>query len=282
MPCSRGSGETNSSATGGKGSYWRISPEYEPLLTSENEAHILEHNYSKLQFSIPSKLKPHHHLHKRMRGRSYSTSGATSERVSGKRANGRKRIKSEVHAPADPCGLPGDLDWVSLLSSQKVNCVSCPSHSCRPSFGSPVLGPPDLGHIGDPVMCSPLVVPQLLSSSEGDVSVAAAAGISAIPGASESKGALLEEVVLKQDSPSPLLLPWAEKHSQSPNTHPWAESQETTLYQMRHWLKGPKKPSGSSKGACLYSPDSSWSSSSASTNSMGGYSKTMPMLGGAY
>lgn len=167
----------------------------------------------------------------------------------------KRRIKSESTRPADPCGLPGDLDWVSLLSSQRVGCHSCPSESCRPSFGSPVLGTPDLGHIGEPVVCSPLV-----ASLAGDTT--------AYPPMTESNGALLEEAVLKQDSPPFGLLPWDDGQSQSPtpkHLHPWAESKEKTLYELRNLSKR-KEPVSTLVKTSMWSPDSSWSSSSTYSN----------------
>ncbi len=176
----------------------------------------------------------------------------------------KRRIKSESAYPADPCGLPGDLDWVSLLSSQRVGCASCPSQSCRPSFGSPVLGTPDLGHIGEPVICSPLV-----ASLATDVSV--------YPSVSEGNGALLEEAVLRQDSPPLGILPWDSSQSQSPtekHSHPWAESKEKTLCELRNLSK--KEPVSKLVKTSLWSPESSWSSSS--TYSTASISKPAPLL----
>ena len=228
-----------SSDSRNKGCYWRVNPDYEHILCDENEPY-LEGNYSKLHVA---KLKT------KNRKRAHSHSSCYGEEKKAKR-----RIKRESNAPPDPCGLPGDLDWVSLLSSQKVSCGSCPSQSCRPVFGSPVLGPPDLGHIGDPVVCSPLIIPTLFSSE-----LIEPPGPSTLAG--ENKGALLEEVVLKQDSPSPQLLPWAESWSQSPSFHPWAESKESTLHELRNLYK--VKPT---RTFHHLSPDSSWSSSCSTTS----------------
>lgn len=185
----------------------------------------------------------------------------------------RKRIKSENTSPADPCGLPGDLDWVSLLSSQRLGCGSCPSQSCRPSFGSPVLGSPDLGHIGDPVICSPLIVPVTSAAIEP-------VDIPASPLVGVSRGALLEEAILKQDSPPLQLLSWDESRPQSPYTrdtqvHPWAESREKTLHEMRN-LSKKSKPVSTFGKTTMWSPESSWSSSS--TYSTAGFKKQTPLL----
>lgn len=242
-----------SSAPSGKGCYWTISPDFEHILCEGNEAQILDHNYSKLHAA-----KLNSKGHKRAHSQSCCDEQGGGRRVKrGRNPNRRKRIKSENQGPADPCGLPGDLDWVSLLSSQRVNCGSCPSQACRPVFGSPILGPPDLGHIGEPVVCSPLVTPTTLSTSQ----------IPETPTLGENKGALLEEVILKQDSPSPQLLPWAEGCSQSPNIHPWAESRDTTLHGLKSLYKHrPQSSAVVSMAKSLHqSPESSWSSSSSSS-----------------
>ena len=223
-----------------KGYCWKINPDYEHILSDENES-----NLTNAKATTKSRKRAH------------SQSFCNSQR---RTTSSRKRIKSENQGPADPCGLPGDLDWVSLLSSQKVNCGSCPSQSCRPAFGSPVLGPPDLGHIGEPVVCSPLVPTSLTSEH-----------VPQTPLLYENRGALLEEVVLKQDSPSPLLLPWAESRPQSPYvSHPWAESRETTLHEMYK--------SSTSRRHQLWSPESSWSSGSTYSTAGLRYGKRTPLL----
>ena len=232
-----------------KGYCWKINPDYDHILSDENESHLTEHKFS----------RPHAKATAKSRKRAHSQSCYGSQR---RTTASRKRIKSESQGPADPCGLPGDLDWVSLLSSTKVNCGSCPSQSCRPAFGSPVLGPPDLGHIGEPVVCSPLV-----PTSEQ-------AELPQTPLLYENRGALLEEVVLKQDSPSPLLLPWAESRPQSPCvSHPWAESRETTLHEMRNMYK-----SSTNHKNQFWSPESSWSSGSTYSTVGLRHSKRTPLL----
>ena len=239
----------------GKGNYWKINPDYKHILSEENESLLMEHNCSKLHLA---KLKA------KSRKRSHSQSYCRGIK---KRGDTRRRIRSAAHLPADPCGLPGDLDWVTLLSSQKVNCSSCPSQSCRPVFGSPVLGPPDLAHIGEPITCSPLVVPTSLTSEQAAVPETLTVG--------ENKATLLEEMILQQDCPSPQLLPWAESRSQSPNVslaqpHPWAESKEATL---RSMIKSGRCMTA--RNNTYWSPESSWSSASTSSAA---YDKRTPLL----
>lgn len=231
----------------GKGNYWKVNPEYEHILSDKSENLLIEHNYSKLA-TKPSQGRKRFHSH--------------SCFPADKNGAFRKRIKSQsATQPADPCILPGDLDWVSLLNSQKVSCGLCPSQSCRPAFGSPVLGPPDLGHIGEPVVCSPL--PTLAVTEPTETLSVAVAG--------DNKRNLLEEAVLKQDSP-PQLLPWAESRSQSPNIpHPWSEAKETTMREIRH-------NTALSVGKSMWSPESSWSSASTYSSTSFTNFKTAPLL----
>lgn len=212
----------------GKGSYWKLNPEYELIFSDHSKALHMEHSYSSF------KARGH--------------------------KNSRKDARKSTRLPSstDLCGLPGDLDWISLLGSQKVSCGLCPTQSCKPFFGSPVTGQPDTGHVVEPVMCSPLVLPPSLSSEQADIPESSPAD--------DHKRALLEEAVLKQDSPSPLLLPWAEGHSQSPNLglpHPWAESKEVTLHQMRSHVSASHQ---------LWSPEPSW------TYMNNNYCKKTPLL----
>ena len=207
----------------------------------------MEHSYSKLQ---ATNLKS-------SRGRKRTQSQSCCQTVKEKSGH-RKRIKSQTSSnqPADPCGLPGDLDWVSLLSSQRVtNCGLCLNQNCGPAFGSPTFGTPDLGNVGEPVVCSPLVVPTSLA-------IEPVTDIPSTPLLGDYKGALLEEVILKQDSP-PHILPWAESRPQSPvvsfgHPHPWSESKETTQHELKNLC--PSKVSFTSSKSTMLSPDSSWSS----------------------
>ena len=213
-----------------KGSYWTVDPQWKHVLTVESNGQPEE-------------------LAKGGRKRAYSFSG--DRRPSGAM---RKRARSDNHLPADPCGLPGDLDWVSLLSSQRVSCGSCPSQACRPVYGSPILGPPDLGQVGDPMVCSPLILPTTLSSDlSPQTPVTRDSG----------KGKELEEVVWKQDSPSPHLLPWADSQPQSPCLHPWAESKETTLRNLHRQSRHAMTVTSQNH---MWSPEASYSSSCSTTS----------------
>ncbi len=161
----------------------------------------------------------------------------------------RKRRESEHKtSPADMCGVAGDLDWISLLGMN--------SQHHKPIFSSP-----DVPHVLTGELCSPLTLPTTITA-------AIPVELPATSQPSQSHGALLEEVVLIQDSPSPqVLLPWAEGNSQSPSCsaqlHPWAESKESTMHELR---KMSKCIDTAGQGS-MWSPDHSWSSSSTSTYS---------------
>lgn len=91
----------------------------------------------------------------------------------------------------------------------------------------------DLGHIGEPVTCSPAVLPVSLQSKIPDTPPL------------QQKTVLcssLEEIITTQESPAPLLPPWAaESRPYSPNLeHPWAETGCSThevspLIRRGHW-----------------------------------------------
>ena len=182
--------------------------------------------------------------------RAYSYNG------NGRQCSGsRKRVKSEAQLPVDPCGLPGDLDWISLLSSQRVSCGSCPSGACRPVYGSPILGPPDLSQTGgDPMICSPLVVPATIAHSPTTPSAGADSDSLKIK-------ELEEDVFTNHTSPllSPHLLPWADNRPESPHLHPWAESKETTLKNLGRQNR-PSLPLNHTPHA-VWSPEASYTSS---------------------
>lgn len=221
----------------GKGSYWKLNPEYELIFSDHSKMLHMEHSYSSLKAKGHKKMQT-------PAGR-----GSTNAR------------KSNRHSSStDLCGLPGDLDWISLLGSQKVSCGLCPTQSCKPFFGSPVVGQSDISHMVEPVLCSPLIIPSSLASEHADVPESTLA--------EENKRTLLEEAVLKQDSPSPLLLPWAEGQSQSPHLghpHPWAESKEMTLHhQMRSHVSASHQ---------LWSPETSWPNTYSNN-----YNKKTPLL----
>ncbi len=116
-------------------------------------------------------------------------------------------------SPPDPYHLPCDLDWVSLLSSQKLSgCISCNETHCRPSFGSPLPSDSIVDHIVSPANT---LYNRILDTP---------------PQKS------LEEIITTQESPAPLLPPWAaETRPYSPNNfeHPWAEVEGST--HVKHW-----------------------------------------------
>ena len=182
--------------------------------------------------------------------RAYSYNGKDSRQG----GRGRKRVTSEAQVPVDPCGLPGDLDWISLLSSQRVSCGS---------YGSPILGPPDLGQVGDPMICSPLIVPTSITT----------ASLSSTPAPADpalednlKDGKELEDVFTTTNSPlpSPHLLPWAECQPESPSIHPWAESKETTLKSLGRQRQRSVIPAHNHSS---WSPDVSCFSTSCSSSS---------------
>ena len=168
-----------------------------------------------------------------------------------KRVRRKRRESEHKTSPSDVCGIPGDLDWISLLGSQR----SHHPHPDKPTFTSP-----DGTQAGEPILCSPLTLPTTIAAT-------LPVELPATPQTTLSHGTLLEEVVLKQDSPSPqVVLPWAEGSSQSPScsaqTHPWAESKESTMHEVRNLIKMAKPASSG-----IWSPDHSWSSSSTNSYS---------------
>lgn len=222
----RSNGESN------KGSYWTINPQWEDLFSRDTAAAELTRGGRKIK-------------------RAFSYSG--NRRQSG---TTRKRTKSENQVPGDPCGLPGDLDWISLLNSQRMSCGSCPSQACRPVYGSPILGPADLGQVGEPVTCSPLVVPATIASG-----LSPSTPIAVDTGKTKE----LEEDVFNHDSPlpSPHLLTWADSRPQSPCLHPWAESKETTLKNLGRQSR--QLSSLTSHNGSVWSPEPGYSSSCLAT-----------------
>ena len=224
----------------GKGNYWRINPDYHELLKESKEFLFFDHDVNGYSNLRTSKLKASYG-----RKRSHSQSGRNS--AQNRRVKGLQRRSTEGEiktSPSDVCGMPGDLDWISLLGSQRTSSTL-------------YKGSPDLPQVGEPVLCSPLVLPTTIAAVPVE--------LPATPPVMENHGALLEEVVLKQDSPSPqVLLPWAEGNSQSPNisaqSHPWAESKESTMHEVRNLFKVNKSLGN---GNSLWSPDHNWSSSAS-------------------
>ena len=166
-------------------------------------------------------------------------------------------------SPADLCGMQGELDWISLLGSQRMNNT----------HNKPIFSSPDLPHMTEPALSSPLVFPVTTAAIPAD--------LPATPSVMESHGSLLEDVVLKQDSPSPqVLLPWAEKNSQSPSLHPWAESKESTMHGLKKLYRRTKSLGGGHPITHpIWSPDHNCSSST-STFSVGALQVRTPLISG--
>lgn len=241
--------------THGKGNHWKINMDYFELL--EDDTTLRKHgNYSTLR---SSKLKA---SLGRKRAHSHSESRERAKTIK------RKRRESEQKtSPSELCSVSGDLDWISLLGSQR-------SHS-QPPGPKPSFSPPELAQVGEGVLCSPLTLPTTIAAT-------IPVDLPATPQVTESHGSLLEEVVLKQDSPSPqVVLPWAEGNSQSPScsaqTHPWAESRENTMHEVRNLFKMSKALGNT------WSPDHSWSSSSTNSTftATTGMTYRTPLLRGA-
>jgi hypothetical protein len=227
----------------GKGNHWRISAEYCEML---GDNYFFEGDGNRKLKASCGRKRAHSH-----------SEGMSSKATKGVR---RKRRESEHKtSPSDLCGVAGDLDWISLLGTTNQHP--------KPSFTSPDV---PQGLSGEPVLCSPLTLPTTIAAT-------VPVEIPATPQVTQSHGSLLEEVVLKQDSLSPqVLLPWAEGNSQSPSltqTHPWAESRESTMHEVHNLIKSNKCLATSEGRSMLtWSPDHSWSSSSAYSSS------TMPLV----
>lgn len=241
----------------GKGSFWQINPEYEQLLSNDNELQRLvqqqlsnkgplqrkrsktkKKGHSSASTSVANSTNSKHHAP----FPSFTHHAATQKKHCTKINQQRSMCTPPVAASSlmpppqtsvDPCHLPGDLDWVTLLGSQKYGCIACheAEHHCRPMFGSPVLGTTDIlmGHIGDPLSCSPAILPVALQNKIQDT-----------PPQKTLLTTSLEEIITTQESPAPLLPPWAaESRPFSPThfnlEHPWAESnrcQEVGLHKV--------------------------------------------------
>lgn len=230
MKVARTNGESS------KGTCWAIHPQLMDLLEKETNSQIQREGRG------GRRLK-----------RAFSYSGKDS-RQSRSGGGGRKRIKSEAQAPVDPCGLPGDLDWVSLLSSQRVSCGS---------YGSPILGPPDLGQVGDPMICSPLIIPTSMTTTSPP---STPAGTNPALDCDLKNNKDVEEVFRNHNSrlPSPHLLPWEDSRPESPFRHPWAESRETTLNSLGRQQHTVVLPPFNHTSNSLWSPDTTCYSTSAS------------------
>lgn len=200
------------------------------------------------------------------------THSQSESNLQGRSMRGIKRRRTEGTSPADLSGMPGDLDWMSLLGSQRMSNTA----HYRPVFGSP-----DLPHVTEPALSSPLVFPVTATAIPTEK-------LPATPLVVDSHSSLLEEVVLKQDSPSPqVVLPWAEKNSQSPSSsahlHPWAESKESTMHGLKNLCRRTKSLGGVPPTTYMHpiwSPDQSWSSSSSSGFSVAALQLRTPLLSG--
>lgn len=248
--------------THAKGNHWRINPVYHDLLEDNKEYLYLNQRRNSCSKLRSSKLKGNS-------GRKRAHSQSESH-LQDRSMRGLKRRRTEGIIPADLCGMPGDLDWISLLGSQRMSNT----------YYKPIFGSPDLPHVTEPALSSPLVFPVTTAATPAEMP--------ATPSAMESHGSLLEEVVLKQDSPSPqVLLPWAEKNSQSPSSsahlHPWAESKESTMHGLKNLCRRTKSLGGGPPTTHMHpiwSPDQSWSSSSTSGFSVAALTLRTPLLRG--
>lgn len=208
----------------GKGSFWQTNPDYKNVVTNEIEFQRLEELQSsqRLFSGHKSKVKSRKKIH--------STNGCSTNNSRMRDAKS-KRCKSTSSVPTTSdqvYHLSGDLDWASLLGSQRMSCGSCTGvHTCQASFRSPVLGITGDEQIG----CSPVIVPMSLQSRVPETPPTFTPVTLYHP--------ILDEIMSTQESPAPLLPPWAESRSQSPNInieHPWAESRERA----RHvWVGSP-------------------------------------------
>lgn len=155
----------------GKGNYWRINPKY------------IE----------------------------YVNGGHTKRRTSQYQKKIKKQCDhSQSQSVPDPFKVPGDLDWITLLGSQKVNCSKCgglPSHSI--GF-SPFVSPDLTSYITDATTHSTTYgLNKTLKSTQHDTDEQT------------------EVPYLVQESP--FVLPGADSRPHSPVSldtkfHPWAES----------------------------------------------------------
>lgn len=212
----------------GKGSFWQVNPNYEYFLSNEGELRRLQEQQGNQRVPV-------------QRGRSKGRRTQSTSCSSGNRtpANGKRRSKSTTFRE-EVYPLPGELNWATLLSAQKVN--NCCDVVCRPSYSSPVLCPPDLAHMMcDPVVCSPAVIPHVLVTRSLET-----------PPLSQTYTTVPTHTIEDtMESPSLLLPAWAESRPQSPIAeHPWAETKEVN---------------GGGKPASSWSPDTPW------TVSMTGY-----------
>ena len=199
----------------GKGSFWQINPDYEQLLNNDEELQRLvrQQNCAK----TPLQRKRSKTRKKSLFGSLIKGAGGNSSRTMPCRQGNTMPTGEGMFSPSfsmmsmDPCHIPGgDLDWISLLSSQRMGCVSCACHHCRQGETGVHIG----GRGEPPPSFSPLVVP-LNKISDTPT----------FPSSRVLRNSL-DDIITTQESPAPLLPPWTgESRPYSPTLeHPWAES----------------------------------------------------------
>ena len=205
----------------GKGSFWQINPDYENVVTNEIEFQRIEGLQNSLRmFSGAKRGKSRRKLHSASSNGSKPGSKETTPQKRRSKSTSGGQTGSNV-PDTDHHLLPTNLDWTTLLNSQKVTCSSCSEalpHMCQGSFSSPILGSTTNPVYGS-VDCSPAIIPMSLSTRMPDTP-------SIMPPTS-AFNPLLDEIMTSQESPAQLLPPWAESRSESPNVgfeHPWAET----------------------------------------------------------
>ena len=222
----------------GKGSFWQINPEYDHLLSNDQELQRLlkQQNSTKNPLQrkrSKSRKKATHSDNSNTNNNNGSTRQNNSKKnTKEKRPSNTKPLSSPptTSTTTDPCHLPCDMDWVSLLSSQRLGgCISCSDAHYRPTFGSPIMG--TSSDLVDSVSCSPAVLPMTLHNRILDTP----------PQRATVLCSSLEEIITTQESPAPLLPPWAAEtrsYSPTPNTfdHPWAETHDvSSSTRVKHW-----------------------------------------------
>ncbi len=200
----------------GKGSFWHINPEYEHLLNNDEELQRLvrQQNCAKTPLQRKrSKTRKKSLLGSLMKASSNSNSSGSNYSTTSCRRHGYTTGEG-TFSPSfsmmsmDPCHVPGgDLDWVTLLSSQRLGCVSCSCHHCRQG---------ETGvHVGGRGEPPPSLIFPLNKISDTPT----------FPSSRVLRNSL-DDIITTQESPAPLLPPWTgESRPYSPTLeHPWAES----------------------------------------------------------
>lgn len=238
----------------GKGSFWQINPDYKNIVTNEFEFQRLEElqNNQKIYSGHKTKGKSRRKLStSSSNGGSNLKSKTTPQKTRRCKSASYSSVPNEPHVHNEHLHLSGDLDWTTLLSSQKMACGSCTGvHTCQASFGSPVFA--TAASVDDHSHCSPAIIPMSLPSRVIETSPSQHPPVTLY-------NPVLDEIMTTQESPAPLLPPWAESRSQSPNIsleHPWVDSRERS----RHlWGGSPETTSWAAIGLPMsgYPPPSS-------------------------